>query len=78
MDNEYRAAIKEFRLSWLEREYGELFSAGHVSAPIAKWIHGEGGVRGMKEDSLDSFGDLLCRSKDAVKKRAELAKEQSK
>ncbi len=36
MDNEYRAAIKEFRLSWLEREYGELFSAGHVSAPIAK------------------------------------------
>lgn len=35
MDNEYRAAIKEFRLSWLEREYGELFSAKHISENCA-------------------------------------------
>ncbi len=75
MDNEYRAAMKEFRLSWIEREYESLLASGHVSAPIAKWVDDEGGVRGMKESALDSFGDLICRSKATVKKRAELAKE---
>jgi len=64
--NAYRAAIKEFRLSWLEREYSDLLTGGHVSPAIAKWIDGEGGIRGMKEDCLDSFGDLICRSKDKI------------
>ncbi len=71
MRNEYRDAMLAYKRSWLAINYEYLVSLGKVSAPIAKWIDGEGGVSGMKLDQLDSFGDLIARSLVKIRQEQE-------
>jgi len=62
--NQYRQYLLDTKKQWLREHYQMLLDAGHVSATIQKWIENEGGVDGMRLDSLDSFGDVICRTLD--------------
>ena len=64
--NEYRQSILAHKRQWIGANYDALIAAGKVSTQIAKWIDGAGGIQGMKEDYLDSFGDLVCRTLEKI------------